>query len=179
MVAVGLVVRALILAALLVAAGRSFEAAAQPAVTTLSGVVIRVSDGDTLWLRPDPDADVQAERRKPVKIRLLGLDAPEICQDQGPEARAALASWILGRHVTVQRRAVDNYGRQLATLWLDGQDVGARLVAQGQAWSARWHGAVGSYADEEAVARHARAGLFARPDPELPRAFRQRHGPCR
>jgi endonuclease YncB( thermonuclease family) len=123
--------------------------------------------------------DAQAERRKPVKVRLLGLDAPEICQAHGPEARAALESWVLGRRVTLQRRAYDDYGRQLATLWLDGQDVGARLVAQGQAWSARWHGAVGPYADEEAAARLARAGLFARPDPELPRAFRQRHGPCR
>lgn len=174
MVAVGLVVRALISAALWVAAGASFDAAAQPAASTLTGVVTRVSDGDTLWLRPEG----QAERRKPVKVRLVGLDAPEICQAHGPAARAALEAWTLGRRVTLQRQAYDGYGRQLATLWLDGQDIGARLVAQGHAWSARWHASRGPYADEEATARQTRAGLFVQPDPELPRAFRQRHGPC-
>lgn len=174
MVAVGLVVRALIVVALLSAASGSAVAAEPAAATTLLGVVTRVSDGDTVWLRPDAPHG----RRKPVKVRLLGLDAPEICQAHGRAARAALEAWTLGRRVTVQRRAFDGYGRQLATMRLDGEDVGARLVARGHAWSARWHGSVGPYADEEAAARRARSGLFALPEPELPRAFRQRHGPC-
>jgi micrococcal nuclease len=139
----------------------------------IDGTVTRVSDGDTLWLRPDDRA------RKPFRLRLVGLDAPEICQAHGAAARAALESWVLGRRVSLRRHAVDDHGRPLGTLWLDGHDVGARLVAAGHAWSARFRGDPGPYAAEEAAARAARRGLFAARDPELPRDFRRRHGPCR
>ena len=138
----------------------------------LDGIVTRVSDGDTLWLRADGG-------RKPVKLRLVGLDAPEVCQAHGPAARAALEVRVLGRRVGLQRHAVDEHGRALVTLWLDGRDVGAGLVADGHAWSARWRGDPGPYAAEEAAARRAGRGLFAAPEPEQPRDFRRRHGPCR
>lgn len=145
-------------------------AAAAPA-QRLDGVVTRVSDGDTLWLRPDGG-------RKPVKLRLVGLDAPELCQRHGPEARAALQAEALGRRASMRRHATDDYGRPLATLWVDGRDVGAALVRDGHAWSARWRDDPGPYVREEAAARAARRGLFAQPEPETPREFRRRHGPC-
>jgi micrococcal nuclease len=139
-------------------------------------VVTHVSDGDTVWVRTDPTPDAPQGRR--IKLRLLGLDAPERCQPRGPEATAALMASVQGQRVTVQRTATDDHGRGLATLWLDGVDVGAQLVAEGHAWSARYRGNPGPYANEEAEARRARRGLFADPSPELPRDFRRRHGPC-
>lgn len=48
-----------------------------------SGVVTHVSDGDTVWVEPTQGGEAQ-------KIRLLGIDAPEICQAWGPQARDAL-----------------------------------------------------------------------------------------
>ncbi|WP_428425454.1 thermonuclease family protein [Methylibium sp.] len=140
------------------------------------GVVTRVTDGDTVWVRPA--AEGGGGRRKPVKVRLLGLDAPERCQAHGSEAGAALAARVQDRHVTVRRRATDEYGRAVGTLWLGHDDVGAWLVSEGHAWSARYHGDPGPYADEEGRARAARRGLFAQTRPELPRDFRRRHGPC-
>lgn len=137
----------------------------------LDGVVTRISDGDTLWLRPDGG-------RRPVKLRLVGLDAPELCQPHGPEARAALAAQAEGRRASMRRHATDDYGRPLATLWIDGRDVGAALVRDGHAWSARWRDDPGPYAREERAARAARRGLFAQAAPEPPREFRRRHGPC-
>jgi micrococcal nuclease len=151
--------------------------AALAAETRFDGVVTRVSDGDTVWVLPSAQAG--RPKPRPTKLRLVGLDAPEVCQAHGPQAAAALGSRVLGRAVTVRRRATDDYGRALGTLWLDGQDVGAALVREGHAWSVRYHGDPGPYAVEEGAARSARRGLFALAAPEPPREFRRRHGPCR
>lgn len=151
-------------------------AAPLPPAERFDGVVTRVSDGDTLWVRPDPTS--QRARPRPVKLRLVGLDAPERCQAHGPEAGAALSALVLGQRVTVRRRATDQHGRALGTLWRGEQDVGALLVTGGHAWSARYRGDAGPYAAEEAAARAARRGLFSAAAPEPPRDFRRRHGPC-
>jgi endonuclease YncB( thermonuclease family) len=137
---------------------------------TLHGVVSHVTDGDTLWVRPPGSP--------PVQVRIQGLDAPEICQPFGQQARDALAERVLHRPVRVSTRARDMYQRSVGTVSLDGQDVGAWLVAHGFAWSARYRGRAGPYAQEEARARQARLGLWARGAVE-PRSFRKRHGSCR
>lgn len=147
------------------------RAAAQPIDR---GVVTHVSDGDTLWLRAD------GPRRKPVKLRLLGLDAPESCQAGGAAATAALSARLLHQRVEVQGRVADRYGRRLVRLRLErgGDDIGAWLVRGGHAWSDSYHGRAGPYAAEEAAARSARRGLFAHADALPPAEFRRRHGPC-
>jgi endonuclease YncB( thermonuclease family) len=133
--------------------------------------VTRVSDGDTVWVQP-----LAGGRYR--KLRLDGLDAPEICQHGGTESRDALAQRVLRQRVTVTERRLDDYGRGLATLEHGGADVGGWMVAQGQAWSYRWRRSLGPYQAQESLARAQRRGLFALADAEIPRAFRRRHGPC-
>ena len=133
--------------------------------------VTRVFDGDTLWVKP-----ITGGRYR--KLRLDGLDAPEICQTGGTASRDALAARVLGQVVTVHERSRDDHGRALVRLQHAGDDVGAWLVLQGHAWSYRWRYSEGRYADQQAQARDQRRGLFSRADAEVPRVFRQRHGPC-
>jgi micrococcal nuclease len=130
-----------------------------------------IPDGDTLWVQPDAGGARQ-------KSRLQGVDAPEICEHGGVAARDALRAMVAQRTLKVQVKYLDDYGRGLARIEVDGQDVAALMVQQGQAWSSRWRRSQGPYAAEEFVARYARRGLFAEPDPELPREFRRRHGGC-
>ena len=146
--------------------------AAQAAATVVEGAVSRVSDGDTLWVRP-------AGGGRPIKIRLDGLDAPEICQPGGREARQALEKLVLRQSVTVAVRLRDDYGRRVATLRREGRDIGEQLVRQGLAWNYRYHGVRGPYAVAEDEARAARRGVFGDPAALPPREFRERHGPCR
>ncbi|MCF8160222.1 MAG: thermonuclease family protein [Polaromonas sp.] len=135
------------------------------------GRVTHVSDGDTLWAKPENGS-------APRKLRLLGLDAPELCQAGGVAARAALQALVADKPVQVRANFQDTYGRDLATLRVGERDVGALLVSAGHAWSNRWHSSAGTYAAQEASARAARLGLFADPAAETPRNFRKRHGPC-
>lgn len=135
------------------------------------GAVTHVSDGDTLWVQP-------AHGGIPRKIRIDGIDAPEICQRHGDEARAVLAQHVLGQTVLVSARRQDDYGRWLARVRLQGQDVGRWLVLQGHAWSYRYRHSGGPYATEEAQARSHGLGLWQQARPMPPRVFRQRHGSC-
>ena len=112
------------------------------------------------------------------KLRLEGIDAPEICQSGGETSRDLLARRVLNQVVEVRVRAQDDYGRGVARIVHQGDDVAAWLVANGQAWSYRWRRSLGPFADEEALARKSRRGIFKDAAAELPRDFRKRHGPC-
>ncbi|WP_240538388.1 thermonuclease family protein [Rhodoferax sp. PAMC 29310] len=133
--------------------------------------VTHVTDGDTLWVQPDSGGS-------PLKLRLEGIDAPEICQTGGEASRNALSTLTIHRTLTVSTRSYDDYGRGLARLIYQGQDVGAEMVRSGQAWSYRWRNSLGPYALEEQAARHDRKGLFSQAGAQLPREFRQQHGSC-
>ncbi len=138
----------------------------------IDGTVVHVTDGDTLWLRPDGAGE------KPFRLRLAGIDAPERCQSGGAQAGAALAARVLHKRVQVITRATDDFQRAVATVHVDGEDVGAWLVLQGHAWTRGYRHAPGPYARQEAEARTARRGVFADPQAQDPRAFRKQHGPC-
>ena len=138
---------------------------------TFRATVSYVTDGDTLWVRRAGGARLQ--------LRLLDVDAPEACQAFGPQATKALRARVLRQAVLVRTRGQDDYARQLAQVQFRGEDLGAWLVRNGYAWSARFHGRPGAYAALEASARAARRGLWAQPVALEPRRFRQRFGRCR
>ncbi len=135
------------------------------------GRVTHVTDGDTLWVR-------KAGVTEPFKVRLEGVDAPEICQAHGEASRQALAGLVLNEVVVVHGKRRDSYGRLVARLSVHGDDVGSSMVAQGHAWSYHYRKDRGPYAAQETHARAARRGLFAQPNAAQPREFRKRHGTC-
>jgi hypothetical protein len=134
-------------------------------------MVTHVSDGDTVWVQPLQGGEAQ-------KIRLLGLDAPEVCQAWGPQSRFALHAVLQGQWVEVQGRHHDIYGRLLANISRQGHDVGAWMVAHGHAWSSGYPYRGGPYEALQMQAQSQRLGLFADVRAVPPRAFRQRFGTC-
>jgi len=153
----------------LFAAEMSLTAQALPAWT---GVVTYVVDGDTVYARPLAGG---ASRT----LRLLGMDAPEICQEGGVAARDALNERVFQRQVQVQLQGTDDYGRDLVRLYLASEDVGQWMVQRGHAWSYRFKQDAGPYTESERRAQILRRGIFAGLPPENPRDFRRRHGPCK
>lgn len=141
------------------------------AARTYPGFVTHVTDGDSIWVRADSGG-------APHEVRLQGIDAPEICQAGGPEARDALAAVALHRTVIVSTRARDRYERTVARVYVGSTDLGAWMVARGQAWSDGYRGRGGPYARRQDAAMAARLGLWADAAPLRPRDFRRRHGSC-
>ncbi|WP_154654811.1 thermonuclease family protein [Solimonas variicoloris] len=127
--------------------------------------VLRVHDGDTVTMR--------CESGKPVKLRLASVDAPELHQAGGAASRDALAALLAHGTVRVQSRAVDRYERVIAELRVDGEEVGLRLVEQGQAWCGMRPSAACRAA--QAAARSAGRGLWAEPSPQAPWQWRRAH----
>ncbi len=129
----------------------------------LDTVCVRVSDGDTI------NINVNGETKK---VRLLGIDAPELKQSFGAESQEYLSGLILNKRITVKGNAEDKYGRLLGTVYLNGENINLTMIRQGMAWDFKQYNAGREYtaAEEEAVA--ARRGLWSDPAPLAPWEFR-------
>lgn len=162
---------ALALAALLASAGCSQSLTALPtAVPTTSGqalAVTSVADGDTFTGRTAGGVK--------VKVRMLGIDAPELAHDGnaaacgGPAAATELRSLIGGSTVTLVGDAkaddTDKYGRSLRYVGLGGRDVALELIQAGlvEAWYPSGEPRperFAAYRAAEDTARAAKAGLW-------------------
>ena len=102
---------------------RSRAAAGPPAGAT--GRITRVIDGDTFEI---------ATVCRRYRVRLKGVDAPELGGRDGDDARQWAAARLAGRAVTWSAVGVDTYGRFLGDVHLeDGTFVNAEVIRQGQA----------------------------------------------
>ena len=139
--------------------------------------VSRVVDGDTLWVKKDK-SDTKSGRSE--KLRLRGIDAPEMCQDGGEAARRELRVLAQGERVRVRVVARDQYGRAVADVWRehDGVDLAEYMVSEGWAWSGTSRRRPGRYAAQQKAAQAARRGVFASGGALHPAQFRRQHGAC-
>lgn len=126
-----------------------------------------VNDGDTVTCRT-------TEGRE-VRVRLVGIDAPELDQPRGREARAALAAKLGGGVVRVAGAARDQHGRLLGTLFVEDRDLNREMVADGWAWAFTGFAEDDDLAAAESAARQARRGLWADPQPLPPARWRELH----
>lgn len=93
------------------------------------GTVLDVHDGDTMTVAPMGDV------RTPLKIRLYGIDAPELEQKGGPQSRDHLLSLVRpGQDVEVIKMSTDKYGRTVALVATD-RVLNADMLEAGQAWA--------------------------------------------
>lgn len=125
----------------------------------LNGVVVRVTDGDTIT--------VLDNSRTQHKVRLAGIDAPESHQAFGQRSRQYLASMVFHKQVGVEWAKHDRYGRTIGKVPVDGKDVNVRLVQAGLAWHYKAYVREQSpsdailYAEAENRARKRHDGLWA------------------
>lgn len=136
----------------------------------IHGRVDRVIDGDTLQVITADDE---------IRVRIRGIDAPEADQEFGGEARIALDKLVNGRAVILNAEQKDRYGRVLASVAVNGNDVGLFMLERGYAWfyatyglqiPAEWRYA---YKTAEADARANKIGLWQSPGSVPPWAWRK------
>lgn len=78
----------------------------------------RVIDGDTL-------------RCGRERVRIQGVDTPEKGQPGYEAAKERLRELTKGKRLHIERVAKDKYGRTVAKVTVDGEDVGKRLKREG------------------------------------------------
>jgi endonuclease YncB( thermonuclease family) len=78
-----------------------------------------------------------------TKIRLAGIDAPELDQPYGQKAKWAMVGLCKGQVITAELTGETSHDRLVGTCFLpDGRDLGAELIRQGLAldWAMFSHG---------------------------------------
>ena len=88
-----------------------------------TATVTYVIDGDTFKV------DIFDE-----SVRFEDIDCPEPDSDKGKAAKAYTESHLLGKEVELRvRKQLDDYGRRVAIVYLDGKNIGYELVRNGLA----------------------------------------------
>ncbi|TAJ77153.1 MAG: nuclease (SNase) [Gallionellaceae bacterium] len=146
--------------------------------------VIAVLDGDTLLVLRDGVK---------VKIRMANIDAPEVGhagmgdkspnsqKDQafGVQSRQSLVEMVLKKQVRINSQAVDQYGRTVGLVALDGRNINEEQVKRGMAWEYSHYHSDRGYIAMQSAAQQARRGLWAQSSPLAPWQWRKTHPPVK
>jgi endonuclease YncB( thermonuclease family) len=130
----------------------------------LEGARARALDGDSF--------EVRVNGIKQGEFRLKNIDAPELTQAYGPEAKAALAAIIETQAIRIVPQGVDQFGRTLAEVYVGQELVNKELVKAGNAWAFRPLLQDQSYLPLQSAAQAARLGLWAGQSPLPPWEYR-------
>ena len=123
------------------------------------GRVVGVNDGDTITV-----LDTQA---KPIRVRLAGIDAPELGQPYSRRSKEFLAGMVFQRDVEVRSDKLDRYGRVVGKVMRVDLDVCRQMIAAGFSWHYKAYEFEQSeedrrvYAETEFDARRLAIGLWS------------------
>jgi endonuclease YncB( thermonuclease family) len=140
---------------------------------SFTGKVISVADGDTITVLVN---------NSPTRIRLYGIDCPEIAHKAGDEtqpfgtkAKEFTKELCAGKEVTVIEKDKDRYGRIVAIVMLpDGKNLNEELLRNGLAWHYKKYDDNEAWKKLELQAREAKKGLWSQDNPQAPWDFRHK-----
>lgn len=123
----------------------------------------KVIDGDTILVTFGADI--------PVSIRLADLDAPELGQHFGFEAKANLEELLSLHQAQLTFEENDKYGRKVCTLLLNGLNLNNQLVENGFAWASPDSSI--AFGNAQKKAKEERVGLWSHNNPLPPWEWRK------
>lgn len=99
--------------------------------------VIQISDGDTIWVKKNGEGK--------IKLRLIGIDTPELAQENKPvecfakEATIKATQLLEGQKVRLEvdtsQEDIDKYSRYLRYVFLeDGTNFNELMISEGYAY---------------------------------------------
>src|SRR6266436_2308723 len=94
---------------------------------TITGRVVAIADGDTITILDSANTQ--------YRVRLAGIDAPETRQAFGEQSRLSLSEMIFGKDVSLSYQKIDQYGRIVGKIFLNGKDINLEQVNAGMAWN--------------------------------------------
>ena len=124
------------------------------------GRVFSVIDGDSFTLQQGDGF---------IEVRLYGIDAPELAGKSAPAqpkawaAKQRLTELIEGAEVLVIVEDRDDYGRTVARVYRDMQNIALEMIYAGLAWVYRRYTDDPQFIQAEATAQRYRQGIWALP----------------
>lgn len=133
----------------------------------IRGKIVGVTDGDTVTILDEQD-------KVPFRIRVSHIDAPEKNQAFGQKSKEKLAELVFQKEAVIRFDKIDQYGRIVGKVFVDGQDASMLMLKAGLAWHYKKYSDDKGYAKAEIQARKAGLGLWQDKEPVPPWEFRQR-----
>jgi endonuclease YncB( thermonuclease family) len=130
--------------------------------------VIEVNSGDVITV---------FNLNRPVRVKLLGIDAPEMGQAFGDVARKHLSDLVFDKPVVVEYSGIGADSSLTGRVLLNSTDIGAQMIRDGAAWFDPHNVSRLSVADRdvyqqsEQAARSERRGLWQAENPTAPWEF--------
>ncbi len=133
-------------------------------------IVLKVIDGDTIYIKSDSG-------RK--KVRLRHIDAPEIRQPYGEEARMFLDNELNDKRIIVNSDYKDRYGRDIGDIFIYNENesiyINAKLIKSGNAWVYKTYRKNMYLMNLENFAKDNKLGLWRDKSPIKPWEFRKKN----
>jgi len=98
----------------------------QAQAENMTGRITDIADGDSLTLQ-----DAQQQQHS---IRLVGIDAPELAQDFGQQAKSSLANLALNQQATAECKQAGPNQPAICVVRVAGKDIGLAQIGAGMAW---------------------------------------------
>ncbi len=138
-----------------------------PAATPTASVswwrCIGVTDGDTFTC-----LDTAGKQQK---VRVSEIDAPELGQPYGRDARDTLAELVFGKSLAVVPISSTADGLVICKVSVDGKDLGREMVVAGAAWTEPQ--SESSLTKDQQDAKNGKRGLWSEASPTPPWEFRK------
>ena len=131
------------------------DALPAPASVVAAAQVVNVIDGATL--------DVRYGNGRVERVKLAGVDAPALDQPYGDVSRQTLQHLLERQTIGISARPSPVQGARHVAILLDGRDLAAILLEQGNVTLAPDSAQDSTLKPHEAVARAARRGIWGLP----------------
>ena len=130
----------------------------------IKGVVVGVHDGDSLT--------VLTTEKSQIKVRLEGIDAPELNQAFGNASKKALSDLVFGKTVRLVETGRDRYKRTLGNVYVGVIWVNLAVTERGMAWFFAKYSKDDRLRFAEEEARQRKVGLWIEVAPQPPWEWR-------
>ncbi|GKU92208.1 hypothetical protein SLEP1_g5967 [Rubroshorea leprosula] len=118
------------------------------------------------------DEEILAQKHR---IRLRGIDAPELSMPYGNEAKDELVKLVQDKCLRLLVYGLDQYARIVADVYCDDIFVQEKMLKRGFAWHYKLYDQRLEFDTWEKEARGKQVGLWASPDPEEPWEWKKRN----
>ena len=133
--------------------------------SAFEAIVTAVTDGDTVKIE---------YQNKTIKVRLAGIDTPELKQEFGLKSKKALEEKVLNKKVYIDGDKKDRYGRLIADLRIGPRWINKELVEEGYAWHYKQYSKDLELAESELNAKKEAKGLWIAHNPVPPWEYRRK-----
>jgi len=125
--------------------------------------VVRIIDGDTIVVQ-----NISLEIKNDIKIRLNGIDAPEINQEYGEESKKYLENNIYNKNVKIEWLEKDKYERILGDIFYNNNWINLEIIKSGNAWHYKQYSNSELLSQAEIKAKIDKIGIWGLTSDQIP-----------